>query len=91
MRTIKGALILLVVGFALVAGGIAPAVAGDIGPMCWAGFCPNMSNPAANNLRDADAPGAFPTRTPYPCIAGPAYTDYTDARAVPCPLKEKVR
>jgi hypothetical protein len=86
MRSIKSVLVVLIVGLALVAYGNIPEVAGAVGPMCWAGFCPDMSKVDANSLRDADrAPGHFPTGTPYPCIASPAYTDYINARGVPCP------
>jgi hypothetical protein len=41
--------------------------------------------------KDADNPGYFPAGSPYPCIASPAYTDYAEARAVPCPVNERAR
>jgi len=90
MKTAMSVLVMLIAAFALVSGGEACP---------W--FSCNNNNPAvsaeANNafsidgFRDADRPGSFPTGTPYPCITFPAYPDYTDARAIPCPLKDRVR
>ena len=45
---------------------------------------------AATNGKDADRPGNFPTGHPYPCIASPAYADYTDAKNGPCPVEPRV-
>lgn len=70
MKVVMGVLIVMVVAFALVSSG-------DAG---W--FSNANSGAVSGNVIAADNPG-FP---PYPCIASPAYTDYTDARAVSCDL-----
>ncbi len=74
-RILSGALIALsIMGLALVSGAYTPAVASNIGPMCWAGSCPAMSTP------DAVRPSG-----PYACgISSPAYTFYYDAKANTC-------
>lgn len=78
MRKIKSALIGLMVGFALVCTGSIPAIAGEVGPMCWAGFCPDMSKAITNS-------------GPYPCgVASPAYTFYYNASAVACPSSRQL-
>jgi hypothetical protein len=41
--------------------------------------------------RNGDRAANVTSFPPYPCIASPAYTDYTDAVAIPCPVNEKVR
>jgi hypothetical protein len=47
------------------------------------------NTPADASARDMDRPGNVLTGgSPYPCIASPAYVDYTDARAVPCSVKD---
>ena len=55
-------------------------------PCCKA----NAEAAAGTNVRDADNPGHFPSGTPYPCIASPAYTHYTDATNGPCPTEKRV-
>ncbi len=63
--------IVMVVAFALVSSGDAR----------WFPFCCNANSGATSgNVTAADNSG------PYSCIASPAYTDYTDARAVSCDL-----
>jgi len=42
-------------------------------------------NTPDKDVRGEDSPGNFPTGSPYPCIP-PAYPDYIDAGAVPCPI-----
>ena len=84
MRSIMSALIVLVMVFAMV----------SIGEAGWLPCCKansEASAPAGANARDADNPGSFPTGTPYPCIASPAYTHYTDAKNGTCPPPEKRR
>lgn len=89
-KIISGALIaLFFVGFALVSGSYTPAVAANIGPMCWAGTCPDMNKPDA--ATNAAVVSHFQFRFQYPCgIASPAYTFYYNARALPCPADEKL-
>jgi hypothetical protein len=42
------------------------------------------------SAKDADNPGHFSTGTPYPCgVESPAYTDYIDARALPCTDRDR--
>ncbi|MGA3118815.1 MAG: hypothetical protein ABSF90_30885 [Syntrophobacteraceae bacterium] len=42
------------------------------------------------SAKDADNPGHFSTGTPYPCgVESPAYTDYIDARALPCTERDR--
>jgi hypothetical protein len=66
-------------GVALVSGIHTPAVASEIGPMCWAGFCPDMRRP--EGVRPAG---------PYGCgVVSPAYTFYYDAKADSCPAGMK--
>jgi len=77
-------LVVLMMAFALVSSGEAG----------WFPFCCNDNhgtNSAAQNTagnlsaKDADRAGHFPTWMPYRCgVASPAYTDYIDARALPC-------
>ena len=83
-RILSGAFIaLFFVGFALVSGVNTPAVASNVGPMCWAGSCPGMNKPGA--VSDASRPSG-----PYACTASPAYTFYYNARAVTCPADGKL-
>jgi len=50
------------------------------------------NTPADANAKDINRPGNILTGgSPYPCIASPAYTDYIDAHAAPCPAKDKTR
>ena len=83
MKAIKSGLAVLVVALALVSSGLAYS---------WSY---NNDNPAVSvdpaGFKDADRPGHLPTGSPYPCIASPAYLDYTDALAATCSLKEKAR
>ena len=85
-RIMIGALIALsILGVALVSGVNAPVVASNVGPMCWAGSCPEVSIPTG--LAKAKVSGHVPTDSPYACgVASPAYTFYHNARAVSCPL-----
>lgn len=78
-KILSGALIVLsIMGFALVSS--APAVASNVGPMCWAGSCPAMSTP------DAVGPSG-----PYACgISSLAYTFYYDAKPNTCPTDGKL-
>ncbi|MDR3555082.1 MAG: hypothetical protein P4L55_10040 [Syntrophobacteraceae bacterium] len=80
-KILSGALIALsIMGFALVSGIPAPAVASTVGPMCWAGSCPAMSTP------DAVRPGG-----PYACgISSPANPGYYNARELACPAGGKL-
>ncbi len=89
-KIMNGAIIaLLFVGFALVSGANTPAVASNIGPLCWAGSCPDMNEaPAATHPRLA---AVFQFRSPYACgIESPAYTFYYNAKAVACPADGKL-
>jgi hypothetical protein len=85
-RILRGALIaLLIVGFGLVCGVHTPANASNLAPGCRAESCLDR-----NNLH-AEAP-AYLSRlfwwSPYACgIESPAYTFYSNARALPCPVK----
>jgi hypothetical protein len=74
-RIFSGAFIALsIMGMALVSGVATPAVASNVGRMCWAGSCPDMTKP-----------GALLPSGPYACgIASPAYTGYYNARALAC-------
>jgi hypothetical protein len=82
MRSIMSALIVLSMTFAMV----------SIGEAGWFPCCKaNTEASAPANARDADIAGHFPTGTPYPCIASPAYTHYTDAKNGPCSPPEKLR
>ncbi len=77
-KILSGALVALsIMGFVFMSGVNTPAVASPIGPMCWAGSCPDMSRPSA--LADANSPSG-----PYACISSPAYTFYYDASGA-CP------
>jgi hypothetical protein len=75
-RILRGALIALsIMGFALISGIPAPAVASNVGPMCWAGSCPDMRKP------DALRP-----KGPYGCgISTPANPGYYNAHELACP------
>ena len=44
------------------------------------------NTPVGVGVRDADRAGNIIEGTQFPCIGSPAYTDYADARAVPCPM-----
>ncbi len=81
MRSIMSGLVVLVMAFALVSS----ANAG-----CWS-FC--NDNPAVSadpvGFKDADRPSQSLPGAPYPCIASPAYPDYTNARAIACPANEE--
>ncbi len=35
--------------------------------------------------KDKDSKGSITPETQYPCLAGPSFTDYVDAREVRCP------
>ncbi len=74
-RILSGALIALsIMGFGLVSSVNTPAAASPVGPMCWAGSCPDMSK-----VHAVTHPG------PYACgIASPAYTFYYNANALHC-------
>ena len=50
--------VLFVLGFALVPGVHTAAAASEIHPMCWAGYCPDMTkwNPADKPADPADPP-----------------------------------
>jgi|GEM_PF-3250589 len=83
MKTVKAVmsvLIVMVMAFALVASSDAR----------WFPFCCNANSGAVSgnvSTKDADNPGHFSTGPPYACgVESPAYTDYTDARAVSCDL-----
>ncbi len=89
MKSIMSALVVLIMAFALVSiGEVATGSSNDYTP---AGVAVAHNSHAGAGVRDADNPGVFPTGTPFPCIASPAYADYTDAVAVPCPVNEKTR
>lgn len=78
-KILSGALVALsLVGFVFISGVSTPAVASPIGPMCWAGSCPDMSRPGA--LAEASSPSG-----PYACMSSPAYTFYYGASATACP------
>ena len=74
-KFLSGALMALsIMGLALVSGSV-PAVASDVGPMCFFGSCPDMSKPEV----------VHPSG-PYACgVSSPAYTFYYDAKAGACP------
>jgi len=87
MRKIMSALIVLAMVFALVSISEAGCFSCFKLPCCKANS--EAAAPAGAYARDADSPGSFPTGTPYPCIASPAYTDYTDAKNGACPSPAK--
>lgn len=89
MKSVMRVLVLMIMVFALVS--IGEVGTGYSNNDNSAVFVQTHNAPAGANVRDADNPGYLPAGTPYSCIASPAYTDYIDARAVPCPLNEKDR
>ncbi len=89
MKSIISALVVLMMAFALVS--IGEAASGTFNNYTPAAIAVAHNTTAGAGVRDADNPGVFPTGTPYPCIASPAYPDYTDAVAVPCHLNEETR
>ncbi len=89
MKSIMSALVVLMMAVALVS--IGGAAIGSLDNHTPAGVAVPHNSTAGAGVRDADNPGVFPTGTPYPCIASPAYLDYTNARAVPCPLNDEAR
>ncbi len=83
MRSIMSALVVLVMMFAMVSA----SEAGFFN-CCTenAAVVGQTHNSAADlSARDMDLSDNFVTGSPYSCIGSPAYTHYTDARAVPCP------
>jgi len=49
-----------------------------------------VSSSEAVSAKGADNPGHFSTWSPYPCgVESPAYTDYIDARALPCTERDR--
>ena len=85
MRKIMNSALLAMffVGFALVSGANTPAVASNIGPLCWAGSCPDMNK--AHAVTHPALAAVFQFSSPYACgIASPAYTFYYNAHALPC-------
>lgn len=82
-RILSGALIALsIVGFGLVCGVNTPASASNLAHGCRAESCPDRNNLHAEAL-------AYLSRlfwwSPYACgIESPAYTFYSNARALPC-------
>ena len=87
MKAITSVLVLTFMAFALVSTGEAA-----IWSCCSDNpgvFAETLNTTTGDGFRDADRTGNLPTGTPYPCIASPAYSDYIDASAVSCSLKDK--
>jgi hypothetical protein len=75
-KLLSGVLVVwFIMGFALVSGIHAPAVASDVHPMCWAGYCPDMSKPNSFAAkRSAEPKRGDPADPPVPekYIQGPS-------------------
>lgn len=70
-KILSGALIaVFIMGSALVSGVHTPAVASQIHPMCWAGYCPDMTKKDPPN-RQADPRAYHRADPPRPVTPSP--------------------
>jgi len=89
MKSIVSVLAVMIMAFALVSTGEAAVLScRNDNPGVSVETCNTL---AGDGFKDADRAGDFSTGNPYPCIASPAYPDYVNARAIPCPVNEKAR
>jgi hypothetical protein len=83
MKSIMGGLVVFVMVFAIVSVSRAESFSS----------CRETSAVSCDDAgaTDWDRSEHFPTGTPYPCTASPAYVLYTDSHAISCDTKEKMR
>ncbi len=88
MKSIVSVWVVLIMAFVLVS--IGEAGTGSSYNDNLAALIETHNGHADAGARDADNSGYLPAGSPYPCIASPAYADYAEARAVPCPVNQRV-